>query len=73
MKSYTEHRYPKISKVDYINGTYYYGDFSNGLKNGYGKLCNVDSSIIMAGLWSNDTCIQTMSELEIEEILKDKY
>lgn len=68
-------RYEKISKIYYIDGTYYYGQENKGnqLRNGYGKHCKADSTIIIAGYWQDDECIEEMSETLIEEILSELY
>ena len=68
-------RYPKISKIIYNDSTYYYGEENKGnqLKNGYGKLCNPDCTIILAGYWQDDECIESMTEAEIEDILSELY
>lgn len=73
MLRYTEEKYQKISKIIYIDDSYYYGEFSNGLKNGYGKYCNKDGVIIKAGFWENDICKEKMNDADIEEILSTMY
>lgn len=67
--------YSKITKITYEDNTYYYGEENKGnqLKNGYGKLCNPDCTIILAGYWQDDRCIESMTEAEIEDILSELY
>lgn len=65
--------FSKISKITYEDNTYYYGQETNSERKGYGKYCNEDTTIIKAGYWQNDECIEDMSENVIEEILKDLY
>ncbi len=73
MLMHTESIFPKISKIIYNDGTYYYGEVSNGAKNGYGKLCNNDEVVIKAGFWVNDICKEIMNDADIEEILSTMY
>lgn len=66
-------RWKNISKITYHDNSYYYGDEVDGIRNGYGKLCNENTTIIEAGIWRNDKCVKKMTEIEIEAVLKDKY
>jgi len=73
MKISNKQIFDKISKITYNDDTYYYGQENNSVRNGYGKHCNEDTTIITAGYWRNDECIEKLDEESIEGILKELY
>lgn len=73
MKISSKQIFDKISKITYNDDSYYYGQENNSVRNGYGKHCKEDTTIITAGYWQNDECIEILREEVIEDILKDLY
>ncbi|HRS67124.1 MAG TPA: hypothetical protein P5564_00700 [Paludibacteraceae bacterium] len=73
MKIASRQIFDKLSRINYNDDSYYYGQEYDFVRDGYGKYCNKDTSIIIAGYWQHDECVEILSEEDIENILKDLY